>query len=125
MTGLKDGFQIEKITFKSSFEEDFNELSLSPTLTRKIINPIGVYEIIISRNGSWLFLKLFLGSFLAFIISWLVFTVPKTDFGSRIDLSVGAIFGAIGNKYFVESTTPAIQVLTKADIINNLVILWS
>jgi tetratricopeptide (TPR) repeat protein len=123
MTGLKDGFQIEKITFKSSFEEDFKEINLSPTLTRKIINPIGVYEIIISRNGSWLFLKLFLGSFLAFVISWLVFTVPKTDFGSRIDLSVGAIFGAIGNKYFVESTTPAIQVLTKADIINNLVIL--
>ena len=41
---------------------------------------------------------------------------------TRIDLSVGAIFGAIGNKYFVESTTPAIQVLTKADLINNLVI---
>jgi tetratricopeptide (TPR) repeat protein len=123
MTGLKDGFQIEKITFKTFFEEDFNELSLSPTLTRKIINPIGVYEITISRNGSWLFVKLFLGSFLAFIISWLVFTVPKTDFGSRIDLSIGAIFGAIGNKYFVESTTPAIQVLTKADVINNLVII--
>ena len=122
MTGLKDGFQIEKITFKNYFEEDFNEISLSPTLTRKIVNPIGVYEIIISRNGSWLFLKLFLGSFLAFIISWLVFTVHKTNFTSRIDLSVGAIFGAIGNKYFVESTTPAIQVLTKADIINNLVI---
>ena len=59
---------------------------------------------------------------MAFIISWLVFTVHKTNFTSRIDLSVGAIFGAIGNKYFVESTTPAIQVLTKADIINNLVI---
>ena len=123
MAGLKDGFEIEDITFKNSYEEDFKEINLSPTLTRKIINPIGVYEILISRSGSWLFIKLFLGSFLAFIISWLVFTVPKTDFGSRIDLSVGAIFGAIGNKYFVESTTPAVQVLTKADILNNLVIL--
>ena len=123
MTGLKDGFEIENISFKNDFEEDFNEIDLSPTLTRKIINPIGVYEILISRSGSWLFIKLFLGSFLAFIISLLIFTVPKTNFESRIDLSVGAIFGAIGNKYFVESTTPAVQVLTKADIINNLVIL--
>ena len=123
MTGLKDGFEIENITFKKSSEVDFKEINLSPTLTRKIVNPVGVFEILISRNGSWLFIKLFLGSFLAFIISWLVFTVPKTDFGSRIDLSIGGIFGAIGNKYFVESTTPAVQVLTKADIINNLVII--
>ncbi len=123
MTGLKDGFEIENITFRNDFEEDFKEIELSPTLTRKIINPIGVYEILISRSGSWLFIKLFLGSFLAFIISLLIFTVPKANFESRIDLSVGAIFGAIGNKYFVESTTPAVQVLTKADIINNLVIL--
>ena len=60
---------------------------------------------------------------MAFIMSLLVFKIPKTNFESRIDLSVGAIFGAIGNKYFVESTTSAVQVLTKADIINNLVIL--
>lgn len=123
MTGLKDGFEIENITFRNDFEEDFKEIELSPTLTRKIVNPIGVYEILISRSGSWLFLKLFLGSFLAFIMSLLVFKIPKTNFESRIDLSVGAIFGAIGNKYFVESTTSAVQVLTKADIINNLVIL--
>ena len=59
------------------------------------------------------FSKLFLGSFLAFIISWLVFTVPKTDFGSRIDLSVGATFGAIGNKYFVSRQHLQSQCLLK------------
>tara|TARA_B110000977_G_scaffold193982_1_gene269777 strand:+ start:141 stop:1781 length:1641 start_codon:yes stop_codon:yes gene_type:complete len=122
MKGLKDGFEIEEITFKNEYTNGWDELKLSPTLTRNIIYPIGTFNIIISRSGSWLFFKLFIGSFLAFLISWVVFTVPKTDFGSRIDLSVGAIFGAIGNKYFVESTTPAIQVLTKADLINNLVI---
>ena len=122
MKGLKDGFEIEEITFKNEYTNGWDELKLSPTLTRNIIYPIGTFNVIISRSGSWLFFKLFIGSFLAFLISWVVFTVPKTDFGSRIDLSVGAIFGAIGNKYFVESTTPAIQVLTKADLINNLVI---
>ena len=122
MIGLKDGFKIEEITFHNDYTNGWDELKLSPTLTRDIIYPIGTFNVIVSRSGSWLFFKLFIGSFLAFLISWVVFTVPRTDFGSRIDLSVGAIFGAIGNKYFVESTTPAIQVLTKADLINNLVI---
>ena len=122
MIGLKDGFKIEEITFQNDYTNGWDELNLSPSLTRDIIYPIGTFNVIISRSGSWLFFKLFIGSFLAFLISWIVFTIPRTDFGSRIELSIGAIFGALGNKYFVESTTTTIQVLTKADLINNLVI---
>ena len=51
------------------------------------------------------------------------FTIRKANFGSRIDVSVGALFIAVGNKYFVESVTPMVQVLTKADIINNISLL--
>ena len=122
MIGLKDGFKIEEITFQNDYTNGWDELNLSPSLTRDIIYPIGTFNVIISRSGSWLFFKLFIGSFLAFLISWIVFTIPRTDFGSRVELSIGAIFGALGNKYFVESTTTTIQVLTKADLINNLVI---
>ena len=53
----------------------------------------------------------------------MAFLIPNKYFDSQISISVGAIFGAIGNKYFVESTTPAVQVLTKADLLNNLAIL--
>jgi len=123
MIGLSEGYQIEEINFHQEFQESWEEIELSPSLTRKKINPVGVFDIVVSRTGSGLIIKLFLGALLSYLISWLVFTIPKRDFGSRIELSVGAIFGAIGNKYFVESTTPALQVLTKADIINNLVIL--
>ena len=80
------------------------------------------YSIVISRSGGWLFVKLFLGSFLAFLISWIVFLIPNKEFDSRIGLTVGGIFGAIGNRYFVDSTLPAVQVLTKADMINNLIL---
>ena len=38
-------------------------------------------------------------------------------------MSVGAIFGAIGNRYFVDSTMPNVQVLTKADLLNNIVLI--
>ena len=59
---------------------------------------------------------------MAFIISWLVFLVSTNDFESRIELSVGAIFGAVGNRSYVESIIPDVQVLTIADLINNLII---
>ena len=51
-----------------------------------------------------------------------MFFIPAKEFGSRISLAVGGIFGAIGNRYFVDSSLPVVQVLTKADIINNLIL---
>ena len=80
MIGLKDGFEIEKIDFHNDFQNGWLVINLSPTLTRNIVHPVGVFDIIISREGSWLFIKLFLGSFLAFIISWIVFLIPNEEF---------------------------------------------
>ena len=81
-----------------------------------------IFEILISRKGAFLYFKLFFGAVLSFIISYLVFFIDKRLFETRITLSLGGIFGAVGNKYFVESSMPEIQVLTKADLINNLII---
>ena len=44
-----------------------------------------------------------------------------SEFDAKSNLSVGAIFGAVGNKYFVDSAISS-QVLTTADLINNLII---
>ena len=120
MIGLKDGYKIDEINFFKSYRSTgtFFQQPL-----RMKIYPIGNFEIIISREGSWLFIKLFLGSILSFIISWIVFIIPRKEFESRISLTVGAIFGAIGNRYFVESTIPSVQILTKADMINNMILL--
>ena len=71
-----------------------------------------------------LFLKLFLGGIISFLISCLIFLLPiKSRLESKINLGVGGIFGAIGNRYYVDSVLPEIQVFTKADAISNLVIL--
>ena len=51
-----------------------------------------------------------------------MFLIPNKEFDSIISLTVGGIFGAIGNRYFVDSTIPAVQVLTKADMINNMIL---
>jgi hypothetical protein len=120
MIGLKDGYKIDEINFFKSYRST-GTFFQQPLRMR--IYPIGNFEIIISREGSWLFIKLFLGSILSFIISWIVFLIPRKEFESRISLTVGAIFGAIGNRYFVESTIPSVQILTKADMINNMILL--
>ena len=120
MIGLKDGYKIDEINFFKSYRSTGIFLQQP---YRMVIYPIGNFEITISREGSWLFIKLFLGSILSFLISWIVFLIPRKEFESRISLTVGAIFGAIGNRYFVESTIPSVQILTKADMINNMILL--
>lgn len=115
---LQQGFKIEKIEFKEEFiESPF----YSDLLNRKEVFSLGVFNIIISRSGSWIFIKLFFGGILALVLSWLVFIIPLRDFSSRIELSIGAVFAAVGNKYFVDSAIDS-QILTVADLFNNIII---
>lgn len=123
MENLKDGFLVSSISYKKDFitsENDPHDDVENPR--NKVLERLNFY-INLDRSGSWLYLKLFLGSFLAFLISWLVYFIPKSDFSSRIELSVGAIFGAVGNRAYVESIMPDVQVFTKADMINNIIIM--
>ncbi|MEE3034408.1 MAG: hypothetical protein VX325_00990 [Bacteroidota bacterium] len=123
MIGLKDGYNIDKINYFNTYVSSGIYDFFSPTSKMRYqIFPTGNFEIVISRDGSWLFMKLFLGSILSFVISWIVFLIPNKEFESRISLTVGGIFGAIGNRYFVESTIPNVQILTKADMINNMIL---
>lgn len=120
--GLKDGYSTNDIYTIKSYKE-INLLDEFNGIYRNKVIPVLSFIIPIDRTGSWLFIKLFLGSILAFIISAIAFLIPKADFGSKIELSVGALFVAIGNRYFVESSMPNVQVLTKADILHNLSII--
>ena len=122
VNGLIKGYKIDSIKFKERFEVQNNVNTFYPGINREDVYSIASFNVQISRSGGWLFLKLFLGSYLAFLISWIVFFIPAKEFGSRISLAVGGIFGAIGNRYFVDSSLPVVQVLTKADIINNLIL---
>ena len=123
VSGLSMGQKVEKVNFYTEYYNSGESVQFSPSVLRELIYPIGVFEIVVSRAGSLLFLKLFVGTFLAYIMSLFSFTIKKRNFTSRIDVSVGALFIAIGNKFFAESETPMVQILTKADIINNISLL--
>ncbi|MDC0622584.1 hypothetical protein OAO94_02175 [Flavobacteriaceae bacterium] len=120
---LQEGYKVENINYDFGFEETTQIESFMPGERRTLVKPVADVVINIKRSGSLLFIKLFLGTFLAVLMSLSTFYIDKRNFGSRIDVSVGALFISVGNKYFVESVTPVAQILTKADIINNVSLL--
>ena len=120
---LKDGYKFKSIDVKEVIEKDQIVTEFADGFRNKYISKV-IFSLEINRSGSYLFFKLFFGGFLSFLISYLVFFIEPKYFETRITLSLGGIFGAVGNKYFVENSMPALQVLTKADLINNLVIIF-
>ena len=123
MDNFKDGYKILDITSETTYFETPYEAEFSPGEIRKEIGTKVTFNILIDRSGTYLFTKLFGGSFFAFIISWLTFFIPRKEFDSRIALNIGAIFGAIGNRYFVDASLASIQVMTKSDVINYICII--
>tara|TARA_B100001758_G_scaffold228364_1_gene222476 strand:- start:1144 stop:2214 length:1071 start_codon:yes stop_codon:yes gene_type:complete len=123
MDNFRDGYKILDITSETSYFETPYEAEFAPDEIRKEVGTKVTFKILVDRSGSYLFLKLFGGSLFAFIISWLTFFIPRKEFDSRISLNIGAIFGAIGNRYFVDSSLANIQVMTKSDIINYICII--
>ena len=116
---LRRGFAIDTILFNEVFEET---TIYDEDLGRAEVRSVGEFSMMISRKNSWLFLKLFSGGLIAVFISWLSFFISKEEFESRIELSIGSIIAVVGNKYFVDSAISS-EVLTIADVINNLFIL--
>ena len=114
---LPEGFYVSSI----DFSEEFIEGSGYWPNGEQIKYSVATFSINIKRNGLSLFWKLFLGSILALILSVSVFYIPKGEFDAKSQISIGAVFAAVGNKYFVDSNNIS-NILTVADIINNAVI---
>ncbi len=121
---LEDGYSVDVSSIKTKIDT-FNLLTtgIFEDGERKAVIHQLTINVNLSRNGSFLYFKLFFGAILSLLISLLAFFIPTKEFEARITLCIGSVFGAIGNKYFVESSMPDVQILTKADIINNIMIM--
>lgn len=124
MENLKEGFNIESIDYNYSYNLDESDLiKISPNVTRGLVTETLEIILKLDRQGSWMFLKLFLGGVLSFFISCMIFLIPKyKELESKVTLGVGAIFGGVGNRYFVDASLEGVQVFTKADAVSNLII---
>ncbi|MBL0358659.1 MAG: hypothetical protein IPP72_18140 [Chitinophagaceae bacterium] len=78
----------------------------------------------IKRDAGELFWKMFLGMYVAFLISYICFYIHADNIDSRFGLSVGSLFAAIGNKYIIDSSLPESNSLTLVDTLHGITLLF-
>lgn len=81
-------------------------------------------RISLDRDASDLFWKMFLGMYVAFLISYICFYIHADNIDSRFGLSVGSLFAAIGNKYIIDSSMPESTSFTLVDALHGITLLF-
>lgn len=104
-----------------AYETDFGDRNLS-----KPHMDYGSYRVRISikRDASDLFWKMFLGMYVAFLISYICFYIHADNIDSRFGLSVGSLFAAIGNKYIIDSSLPESTQFTLVDTLHGITLFF-
>lgn len=69
----------------------------------------------IEREAWGLFMKIFIGMYIAFMISILSFSTRPSELEPRFGLPVGGLFAAVGNKYIIDSLLPESSTFTLVD----------
>jgi hypothetical protein len=77
-------------------------------------------RMVITRDATGLFWKMFLGMYIAFLIAYVCFYIHADGIDSRFGLSVGSLFAVIGNKYIIDSALPESTSFTLVDTLHGL-----
>jgi hypothetical protein len=77
-------------------------------------------EMDIDRDAWGLFMKIFIGMYIAFLISIISFTPHPSELEPRFGLPVGGLFAAVGNKYIIDSLLPESSDFTLVDTLHSL-----
>jgi hypothetical protein len=113
-----DGWRVDNFTVTqhdNDYETGFGDNS-SPYQVFSSFN----IEMDIERNAWGLFLKIFIGMYIAFAISVLSFTPHPSELEPRFGLPVGGLFAAVGNKYIIDSLLPETTSFTLVDTLHAL-----
>jgi hypothetical protein len=79
---------------------------------------------VIHRDSWELFIKIFLGMYISFLISLVCFYIHPDNMDSRLALSVGSLFAVIGNKYIIDSALPETNTFTLVDSLHGITMLY-
>lgn len=77
-------------------------------------------EMDLERDAFGLFMKIFIGMYIAFLISMLSFTPHPSELEPRFGLPVGGLFAAVGNKYIIDSLLPETSDFTLVDTLHSM-----
>ena len=78
----------------------------------------------IKRDAGGLFWKMFLGMYVAFLISFICFYIHSDGMDSRFGLSVGSLFAVVGNKYIIDSSLPESSSFTLVDTLHGITLFY-
>lgn len=78
----------------------------------------------LQRNAMGLFMKIFLGMYIAFFIGSISFFIDVKEVESRFALPVGGLFAAVGNKYIIDSLLPETSDYTLVDTLHSITFLF-
>jgi hypothetical protein len=82
-----------------------------------------VVEMDLERDALGLFMKIFLGMYIAFLIAMISFAPKPWEHDPRFGLPVGGLFAAVGNKYIIDSLLPESSTFSLVDILHTLTFL--
>ncbi len=74
----------------------------------------------LERDALGLFMKIFLGMYIAFFIAMISFAPRPWEHDARFGLPVGVLFAAVGNKYIIDSLLPESSTFTLVDTLHSL-----
>ena len=81
-------------------------------------------EMIVKRDAWGLFMKLFVGMYIAFMISCISFLISLDNAEPRFGLPVGGLFAAVGNKYIIDSLLPETSEMTLVDSLHSITFVY-
>ena len=111
------GWSIESFKIKSR-DSVYKTTYGDPTLQGSSTYSRVTAAITVKREGLRLLCSMFIGFFVAFLLTCLTYFLD-TDFmaGARVGMCGGAIFASVGNKYVVDNMLPPVSTFTLADAI--------
>ncbi len=118
--GTLAGWNIKN--FKVSVNEKIYETGFGdyrPGRDHQVFSAFNI-EMDIERNAWGLFLKIFVGMYIAFLIAMVGFAPNPSEVEPRFGLPVGGLFAAVGNKYIIDSILPESASFTLVDILHSI-----
>ena len=79
-----------------------------------------IIDMNLERDAVGLFMKIFIGMYIAFLISMISFAPKPWESEARFGLPVGGLFAAVGNKYIIDSLLPESSTFTLVDTLHTL-----
>lgn len=104
------------------YKTNYGDVSLPSDAESNYSRFVFSQEII--RPGYGYFIKLFLSVFISALIAMLALLIKPTDLDPRFGLGIGSIFAAVASEYVVVSSLPETNLITLADRLHILAILF-